>query len=156
MFDGSGKCGQTKSCKCRSPVGGSSGHRLNSVVQNPANRHFCLKTEDTVSSLTDLNKNHSRKNESRNNETIEDNDFATLYSKYDLQTHIHHTVTIRNAPENHHPLFTRRTITNSEQPTFTTICSTTIFKDTRFNLQHNTHCRTKTAKTKFRLTQPIQ
>ena len=61
------------------------------MVQNSDQRGLSGNKENTplmkISNWTDLNINHSRKDEIRNNETIEDEDFPALRSNYDRETH---------------------------------------------------------------------
>ena len=73
---------------------GSSGHRPNSVLQNPDRRDFTGNTENTplisASSRLDLNIDQDGIDETRDIENFEDGDFPALKPNYDWKTHTHH------------------------------------------------------------------
>ena len=72
----------------------SSGHRPDSVVQNPDKRNFLGNNENTpsksASSRLDLNNDEDRIDETRDIETFEDRDFPALRPNYDRQAHTQH------------------------------------------------------------------
>ena len=77
-------------------VTASSGLRPDSVIQKPDQRDFSGNTVGTSlitpSSRTDLNINHKKFDETRNNETTEDGHFTALRSNFDQQWHSHQTI----------------------------------------------------------------
>ena len=75
-------------------ITGSSGRRPNIVVQNPDQRDFSGKMENTppmtTSSRTELNIDQDMNDETRNIENLENGDFPVLRPNHDRQTHTHH------------------------------------------------------------------
>ena len=75
-------------------ITGSSGHGPSSEIQNSDRRDFRRNTEDTplmtASSCMELNPDHSKNDETQNNESIQDNDFTALRSICDWRTHTRH------------------------------------------------------------------
>ena len=76
-------------------ITGSSGHGINSEVQNPNRRDFLGNADNTTlvsaSSRLDLNTNQDRIDEARNKENFEDGDFPALRSNYDRKAQAHHS-----------------------------------------------------------------
>ena len=77
-------------------ITGSSGHGLNSEVQNPYQRDFSKNAGNTplisASSRLDLNTNQDRNDETRNEENFEDGDFPALRPNHDRRSHAHHSI----------------------------------------------------------------
>ena len=78
-------------------ITGSSGHRPNSVDQNPGRRDFTGNTENiplmSTSSQLDLNIDQDRIDETRDIDNFRDGDFAALEPNYDQRAQTHHTFT---------------------------------------------------------------
>ena len=72
----------------------SSAHEQNGVVQSPDQRDFPGNTEDTLdmtaSSCTEINFIHSRNDDTRKNEIIEDVDFSAVRPNYVRQMDVYH------------------------------------------------------------------
>ena len=76
-------------------ITGSTGHGLNSTIQNPDRRDFVGNRVSTLfksaSSRLDLNIDQDRKDETRDFEKFQDGNFPVLRTNFDRQSHAHHT-----------------------------------------------------------------
>ena len=81
-------------------IAGSSGHGPNSEVENFDRRDFVGNAVNTplmsVSTRLDLNTNHDRIDQTRNEENFLDGDFPPLRPNYDQRTQVHHNDSLYN------------------------------------------------------------
>ena len=79
-------------------ITGSTGHRINSEVQNPDRKNFVWNIRNfpimLASSWLDLDNELNRNDETRNKEDFEDGDFPAFRPKYERRAHAHHSINL--------------------------------------------------------------